>query len=253
MRKLTLISLITMTTFAVVAQEDTATVSTDTKDFTLDGELGLIFTTGNTETSSFKGRLSSSHELKNWSNEYMVEALYRQDESTNENGEEETQTSAQKWFGSAQANYKLDNPDNRLFGFASYEDDRFSGFDFQATVAGGWNSKLWDDDTSTLSYSVGPGYSFADTADGEDVSGVIFRAASDYRWKLSETATFKQIMSTEIGSENTKSRSETSLSAQINGSMSLKVSLILNHNSDVEEGTENLDTETAATLVYTFF
>ena len=250
MRNITLIGLISSIAFSSAAQGQDAA---DPKDFTLDGEFGLIFTTGNTETTSLKGRLSSSHELESWSNHYMVEALYRQDESTNDAGEQETQTSAQKWFGSAQANYKLDNPDNRLFGFASYEDDRFSSFDFQATLAGGWNSKLWDNDTSSLSYSVGPGYSFAETSEGEDVSSVIFRAASDYRWKLSETATFKQIMSTEVGSENTKSRSETSLSAQINGSMSLKVSLILNHNSDVEEGTENLDTETAATLVYTFF
>lgn len=253
MRTIKIISLISILSIAGVAHANTVTETTKQKDFTLDGEFGLIFTTGNTETSSFKGRLSSNHELHNWSNEYMIEALYRQDESTNDQGVEETQTSAQKWFGSAQGNYKLKNPDNRLFGFASYEDDRFSGFDFQATLAGGWNSKLWNNDTSSFSYSVGPGYSFAETSEGEDVSGVIFRAAADYRWRISETATFKQITSTEVGSQNTKSRSETSVSAQINGSMSLKVSLILNHNSDVEAGTENLDTESAATLVYTFF
>lgn len=223
------------------------------KSFTLDGELGLIFTTGNTETSSFKGRLTSHHELEMWSNDYALESLYKRDEVTTSDGTEETQTSAQKFFVSGQGNYKLENPNNRLFVFGSYEDDRFSSFDFQATLAAGWNSKVWDDDVSTFSYSLGPGYSFAETNDGEDVSGVIVRAAGDYTWRISETATFKQLLSTEVGSENTKSKSESSISAQINGSLSLKFSIILNHNSDVESGTENLDTETAATLVYNFF
>ncbi len=248
MRNKTILLLTGLCSFGSIANE-----SDQAKDFTLDSEIGLIFTTGNTDTSSFKGRLSSHHELESWSNDYLFETLYKRDEVTTDAGSEEAQTSAQKFYASGQGNYKLKNPDNRLFGFASYEDDRFSGFDFQATVAAGWNSKLWDDDSSTFSYSIGPGYSFADTSDGEDVSGVIVRAAADYKWKMSETATFKQLISTEVGSNNTKSRSETSISAQINGSMSLKVSLMLNHNSDVESGTENLDTETAATLVYSFF
>ena len=64
-------------------------------------------------------------------------------------GNELERTSAQKFFGSAQANYKLENPDHRLFGFASYEDDRFNSFEYQATVAAGWSQKVWNDgDTS---------------------------------------------------------------------------------------------------------
>ena len=248
MRNTSLFLFAGLASFGVLAEEEQKP-----KDFTLDGEVGFIFTTGNTETSSFKGRLTSHHELEMWSNDYVLEALYKKDEVTTDSGNEETQTSAQKFFVSGQGNYKLKNPDNRLFAFASYEDDRFSSFDYQATIAGGWNSKVWDDDSSTFSYSLGPGYSFADTVEGEDASSFIVRAAGDYLWRISDTATFKQLLSTEVGSENVKSKSETSISAQINGSMSLKFSIVLNHNSEVEAGTENLDTETAATLVYTFF
>lgn len=223
------------------------------KDFTLDGELGVIITSGNTETTSLKGRLSSHHEMTNWSNDYVLEALYKQDEITNDSDEQETQTTAQKFFVSAQGNYKLENPENRLFAFASYEDDRFSSFNYQATIAGGWNSSLWDHDNSKFSYSIGPGYSFADTDEDKDVGGIIVRGAIDYQWMISETANFKQLLSTEVGSENTKSKSETALSAKINGSMSMKLSLILNHNTEVADDLKNLDTETAVTLVYTFF
>jgi putative salt-induced outer membrane protein YdiY len=220
----------------------------EVKPFSMDGEFGFIATTGNTETTSIKGRLSAHQELTQWSNDFIIEALYKKDEIS-----DVEQTTAQKYFLSGQGNYKLENPDHRIFGFASYEDDRFSSFNYQATLAAGWSQKMWEDDTSKFSYSVGPGYSFAETNQGEDQNGLIVRAALDYQWKISDTANFKQLLSTEIGDDNTKSRSETSVSAQISGGLSLKVSLTLDHNSDVAADIEDLETQTAVTLVYSFF
>nr|WP_241737653.1 DUF481 domain-containing protein [Neptunicella marina] len=222
------------------------------KPFTMDGELGLIKTTGNTETTSLKATLSAHQEMQDWSNDYALETLYKQDELDTDDGKETT-TTAQKLFVSGQGNYKLTDPNHRLFAFASYEDDRFSGYQYQGTVAGGWGHQMWKTDTSSFNYSIGPGYAFAKTEDGESANGFIVRGALDYKWKISPTATFRQLISTEAGSNNTKSKSETSLSAKINGSLAMKVSLLLNHNSDVAEGNENLDTQTAVTLVYTFF
>ncbi|MFT5313359.1 MAG: putative salt-induced outer membrane protein [Paraglaciecola sp.] len=230
-----------------------AMAADEVKLFTMDGEFGFIATSGNTETTSVKGKIAAHQELARWSNDFMFEALYKKDDITLENGEQASQTTAQKYFLSGQGNYKLDNPDHRLFAFASYEDDRFSSFDYQSTIAAGWSQKMWQDDTSQFAYSVGPGYSFAKKIDGTNESGLIARGALDYQWKISDTATFKQLLSTEVGADNTKSKSETSVSAQINGSLSMKVSLIMDHNSDVVQGTEKLDSQTAATVVYTFF
>ncbi|MCV2883466.1 DUF481 domain-containing protein [Aestuariibacter sp. AA17] len=227
--------------------------SEESKPLTLDGEFGLIVTTGNTETTSFKTKLSSHHELESWSNDYIAEALYKQENIENDDGEEESQTSAQKIFLSAQGNYKLDNPEYRLFGFSSYEDDRFSSFKYQATIASGWSHKVWDDEYGKFEYSIGPGYSIAETNEGESANSIIARGALDYRWKISETATFRQQFSTEVGADNTKSKSETSVSAQINGGLAMKVSLTMDHNSDVDEDKEHLDTQTAVTVVYNFF
>jgi len=220
----------------------------EVKPLSMNGEFGYIATTGNTETTSIKGSVSAHNELAKWSNDFIVEALYKKDKIS---GTE--QTTAQKYFLSAQGNYKLENPEHRLFGFASYEDDRFSSFDYQATLAAGWSQKIWEDDVSGFSYSVGPGYAFIQTNEGVNQNGPVVRAALDYQWKISDTANFKQLLSTEVGSDNTKSKSETSVSAQIDSDLSLKVSFILDHNSDVTEGIDNLDTQTAVTLVYSFF
>lgn len=218
------------------------------KPFSMDGEFGFIATSGNTETTSVKGKLSAHQELKMWSNDYKVEALYKKDDV---NGE--SLTTAHKYFLSGQGNYKLTNPDHRIFGFASYEDDRKSSFEYQSTIAGGWSHKLWKDDDSKFSYSIGPGYSFAKRLNGESENGLIVRGSFDYQRKISDTANFKQLVSTEVGSDNTKSKSESSVSAKISDEFSLKVSLILDHNSDVPDGKKKLDTQTAITLVYTFF
>jgi putative salt-induced outer membrane protein len=220
----------------------------EVKSFSMDGEFGFIATTGNTETTSIKGKLSAHQDLTQWSNDFIVEALYKKDEV---NGVE--LTTAQKYFLSGQGNYKLENPAHRLFAFSSYEDDRFSSFNYQATLASGWSQEMWEEDTSKFSYSIGPGYSFNQTNEGIDQNGMIVRAALDYQWKISDTANFKQLLSTEVGSDNTKSKSETSVSAQISGDLSLKVSLILDHNSDVADDIDNLDTQTSVTLVYSFF
>ena len=44
----------------------------------------------------------------------------------------------------------------------------------------------------------------------------------------------------------------TALTAKVNTSLALKVSLTIKNNSEVPVGTEKTDTETAVTLVYSF-
>jgi len=222
------------------------------KPFTMDGEFGLIVTTGNTESTSATAGITAQQELENWSNDYQIKGLYKE-ETVIQDGEEVERTSAQKFFASAQGNYKLENPDHRLFVFSSYEDDRFSNFAYQATLAGGWSQKMWETEKTAFEYSVGPGYSWAETQAGVDNDSFIVRGSAAFKWFISDTAKFTQTASTEVGSENTKSRAESALTATISGSLSMKVSLRLDHNSNVAEGVEKLDTETAVTLVYNFF
>ncbi|TDF35049.1 DUF481 domain-containing protein [Alteromonadaceae bacterium M269] len=242
------LSMLAVLSGGVMAQDEEAP-----KDFTMQGSLGAILTSGNTQTTSLKGDLKAHHELQKWSNDYTFEAAFRSEQVEQDDGTDATETTAQRVFISGQGNYKLNNESQRLFVFGSYEDDRFNAFNFQSTLAAGWNEQLWDTKKSKFAYSVGPGYAFNETDEGESVNNFIVRGALDYQYNISDTATFVQIVSTEVGSTNTKSKSESALTAKINGKLSMKVSLILNHNTDVTDDRKNLDTETAVTLVYTFF
>ena len=215
----------------------------EVKPFSMDGEFGLISTSGNTDNTSVKAKLSASQELDKWSNDFLAEGLYTESDDS---------TTANQYFISGQGNYKLENPDHRLYIFGSYKNDKLSSYNYQSTISAGWNEKLWDNGTTSFEYSVGPGYSFAET-DDENLDSAVLRGALAFAWKVTDTATFNQSLSTEIGEDNTKSNSETSLSAKINDAMSLKFSLTLDHNTYVSEGTDKLDSQVAATVVYAFF
>lgn len=224
----------------------------DKKPLTLDGEFGVLMSTGNTEATSLKAGITSEHEMLSWSNSYFAEVLYKTSEV---DGENESQTTAQRFFGSAQFNYKLKETDRRLFFYTDYENDRFNGYDYRASLASGWTQKFDLEGESDFRYSVGPGYSLVEAEVDTDAppSSFILRASAEYRYQWESGAKLRQFVSTEAGSQNTKSRSETALSAKIMGKLAMKLSFVLSHESSPTENAENLSTETSLALVYNFF
>ena len=223
--------------------------------FEMSGELGLSFTSGNRDGNMFFGKLNASHDTKIWSSRYVANILYKQNEST-VNGERRRIKSAQKYFISAQSDYKLKTPSNRLFVYGEFEDDHFNTYKYQAALAFGWTERLWADKYSEFQYSVGPGYAISklkpDIA-GKSQIGLIIRAAMEYKIMLNENATFRQFLSTETDNDFSRSVSETSLAAKINGALAMKLSINMTHNESPNLIKEPLDTQTSVTLVYQFF
>ncbi|WP_218310046.1 DUF481 domain-containing protein [Alteromonas antoniana] len=227
----------------------------DVPHFSLDGELGILAATGNTDTTSLKAGITSEHETVNWSNSYFAELLYKESEVAAD-GETTREKTAQRFFGYAQFDYKLDHPGRRLFMYSDYENDAFNGYDYRASLAAGWSQRLWRNEESEFRYSVGPGYAFISAEPGTTTSvnnGVIMRASAEYRYRWPSGARLRQFVSTETGADNTKSRSETSISANLFGSLAMKLSVILNHETDAAEDVDPLNTETSVALVYQFF
>lgn len=223
--------------------------------FKMTGELGLLVAGGNTQGTALNGSLNASHNSKQWHNQYVANLLYKQNERDIE-GQQQRVTSAQKVFLSAQSDYKLNDPQKRLFLYGEFEDDRFNRYAYQAALAMGWSEQLWRNDSSEFRYSIGPGYAISklnEPSEGQEQSGMIVRAAIEYERKISEKATFRQFLSTETDSAFSRSVSETSLAAKINGSLAMKLSLNMIHNKSPDNIGKTLDTETAVTLVYQFF
>lgn len=265
MKKLTVASLLAVLPLAAI----TAVADEPPKPLAADMELGLLLTSGNTDSTALKAKMDAKHDMARWRNHYVLEALYKKDEVMSEQDGvevEEDQVTAEKYFASTQADYKLDSKHRALFVFGSYDEDKFSGYDFQAAIAVGYSDRLFQGDRSFLDYSVGPGMSFSRTDEVRDETGVLVtdniseesamvRVAGNYQYDFSENAKFTQTFSSDVSLEsgaNTRTKAESAVIANLTRSMALKASFIVTHNTEVPEDRTSTDSQTALTVVYSF-
>jgi putative salt-induced outer membrane protein len=215
-------------------------------------ELGAISTTGNTTGTSVTGKIDARHEMAKWSNEYSVSGFFKQDQYTREDGSKYSQRAAERYSFSAKAAYKLIGEGKRAFVLGSHVNDRFGAYTSYTSFAIGHASQWFSSEDATLDVELGPGYFHGQRAKGPGESGVTVRAATNFRWRLSEWALFAQNTSVERGTSNVRSTAETSLSTKINGTMQMKAAFIARNDTNVPDGKKKTDTQTSLTLVYSF-
>ena len=239
-RKLAILSALSVTALPMsVAAEEAKSV------WTGGAELGFVLTSGNTETQTVNGKVDLTKDLETWRNNAKLEAL---------NTSEDESTSAEKYIAAWKSDYKFDNA-NFLFISAQYDDDRFSGFDYQASTAVGYGRRILDNETHLLDLEAGPGFrrsKISEVAEGQDdvEDEGILKLAGKYRYNFSKTAEFSEDLTVDIGEESTISKSVTAVKAQIVGKLAMKISYTVKHTSEVPAETKSTDRETALTLVY---
>lgn len=252
----TLLILSALSYFAVAQEEE------EKKPLEIEAEFGLSTTSGNTSTQTFKSRLEVKQDLENWRNKYVLQSLFTRNEVEDDQGELVERTAAEKYFGSAQGDYKLNKNNAAFFIFGEYDRNRFSGFEYQYTVALGYSDRLFTTDNSYLSYNIGPGVTVIKEEDDETTGmemeaeeTFVVRFLVEYVYQISENSKFTQNINTNYSpdsDENTKTRAITALTAQLNSSFALRASFTVDYNSQVPEEREHADTETAVTIVYSF-
>lgn len=134
----------------------------------------------------------------------------------------------------------------------NYEDDKFSGYDYRVSEALGYGRRVIDEPTLMLSLEIGPGARQSKLETGGSDNEMTARGAAKLEWKIAETSTFTEDLTTDVGEDVTVTKSITALRAQINGSLATKITYTIKNTSDVPVGVRKTDTETAVTLVYSF-
>lgn len=239
---------------AVIHAQEAEQESAQERAWDIEMEAAYLLKRGNSESESVLGKINAAHDGVNWRQTVKAEAVNTVGE--NDNGEEER--TAERYY----ASYKLDRKladNNYLFNVVTYDKDNFSGFHYQASYALGLGRRFLDTPSHTLDLEAGPGYRVEclepedsyTSCDDKDES-VIARFAGDYKWKISENASFRQSVATEVGEENTSIRSETSVTSKINDHFAMRLSHLVTRDSEVPAGTHNTDQETTVSLVYTF-
>jgi putative salt-induced outer membrane protein len=224
----------------------------DGKVWQTSAELGAINTSGNTAGTSITGKIDARQELDSWNNQYIFSAFFKEDEKTDEAGNNVNERSAERYLISAKGAYKLNTEFDNVFMIGSHTNDQFGAFEKYNTVAVGYGTRLYQAKTQHLDVEIGPGYFFGTRATGETENGLIIRGAAAYHWQISESAAFSQTMSVEYGDDNTRSIAETAVTAKINGAMQMKAAFLVQNDSDVQPDKKNTDTQTSLTLVYSF-
>ena len=231
------VAILFLASTSVVAQQGPVT-----NDVMTEVELGAIFTSGNTEDENVKYKITVDWLRGNYDTRFSTEGFRSSKENV---------LAAQRLYHVARTRYALAE-NSYWMARTSYEDDRFSGYDYQAdaTISYGRNF-LQSIDNMALSGDIGVGMRKSES-DLEDFSETIIRAAGEYEWSISDTANFFQNLSAEAGDETSIFRSESGIESEIMENVSMRFSVKVKHQTEVPIGREKTDTETAITLVWNF-
>lgn len=211
-------------------------------------DFGYGSTSGNTETESFSLRSKARLTSGAFVNEAELQAV-----SASQNGV----TNKERYYAAYQLNRDLSELVSSFIR-ADYDNDRFSGFEYQYLTAAGAAITWMVPENHRLKTDLGLGYRYSElqpdavTMEEANQEETIVRFALDYEWQFSDTARFTQKITSDKGRENTISRSDTELRLTIAEPVSLVVGQHYKFYSDPLPGTQSTDRETKVAVSYSF-
>ena len=212
-------------------------------DWSGKGTLGGVLARGNTDTETFNANLDVATTVDRWTHKFGATILHTVNDDV---------TSADRWEVRAETNYALTDR-SYLFGTLRYEDDAFTDFSYQATLAGGYGYKFIMTDATKLEGQLGVGYRKAELQlTGESQDNAILRGALNFEHKLTATTLVYDRFLVEAGEDNTYLQNALGLEVKINETFALGLDYQVRHNTDVLPGTEETDQVLTANLVYGF-
>lgn len=217
-------------------------------------ELGVLISDGNTEAKSANTKLDLVHEGSKWRNMLGFAALY---------GENAEFSTAERYEARYQTDYKITDKFSWFFSLRG-EQDRFSGFEYQATAATGASYKFIDSPTTQLDASLGAGYrrlkeeilvksdagEVLDRIEGEEGSEPVLTFSSNYAHNFTENTKITNKLLAESGPDNTAVQNDIALAVSMSKALALAVGVGVRYNSNPPPLAESTDTLMTVNLVY---
>lgn len=259
-----LLLLLGLLSFAVVANEepehdeitmpgliDLGILGTITGDI----ELGFLFIDGNTDARGWRIATEMVHDTEYFRNRYNVQGRIQKNQFTdNTTGDVNSQTTVKRYALAGQSNYKFLTGTQSFFGRGAYAYDMFGAFKQQGSLATGYANRVYERQANYLDLETGPGFAFRESASGNTTKGLIWFLAANLEQEIYKGSRFRQTFegSVSLDGENSMFTSRSTLTSQINGRLGMRLSFTAHYNSRPEGNLETLDTETSASLVYSF-
>lgn len=205
-------------------------------------DAGITDVAGNTRSRTLLG--SSRLEGKHGAFSHLLEASGKNISESSLRTAEQYRVAGKESWNMSEADY--------LFGYLSWDKDRFNGYEWQLTAAAGYGRKLLHDDRHTLAMEAGPGYRHDELPNSDTEDHGLLRAAAQYDLVIAENSHFLQRLEGEFSEDDTLTRSLTELGYRLNASLLLSASLEIRRNDNPPAGTRNSDRTTAIKLGWTF-
>lgn len=233
-----------LTLASIAAQAETAAVAVAPPvGWQGKGEAGLVFARGNSVADTINFKLGMSEVVDQWKHSLEMSAL-----RASTGGVE----SADRYMAGWQSDYQLDAR-SFWFGGLRYENDKFSGFDYQASASTGLGYKFYDTDRIRLAAQAGAGYRrLKNSVTGEASGDVVFVAGMDYENKLTATTKVVDKFHTEAGSSNTLLTNFLGLEVRMSDALALSVGVDVRDNTKPPAGKQRVDTVSTVNVVYAF-
>lgn len=220
------------------------------------GQAGYVMARGNSDTDSANVKLDVNLLRNAWKHALALDGLF---------GRSSGITSSERWDLRLQSDYQITA---RWFSFGalSYQDDRFSGFQYQASASGGMGYKFLDSDATKLSAQLGVGYralrpellikndagAVIDRIPQETHSEVVATAGIDFSHQFNPSTRLTDKMNAESGSSNTSLRNDLALEVKMSKKLSLAAGFSVLENTNPPAGLKQTDMITTLNLVYAF-
>jgi putative salt-induced outer membrane protein len=210
------------------------------------GEAGLAIATGNSDSKQINAKVAVGRKLESWEHSFGFGALYVRSDD---------ETTARRWETFGQTRYVF--RDEKAFSYigARYEEDRFSGFDYQAVVTTGLGNKFIDSGETRLSGQVGLGYKTSDVLPSPEAPqrtdhAFVGTAGLEFMHKLTATTTVTNKFNAEATSDNNFLQNELGVAVKMTDRIALSLGYAVRHNTNPPSGFRKTDTLSTVNLVY---
>ncbi|WP_035416276.1 DUF481 domain-containing protein [Ferrimonas kyonanensis] len=213
-------------------------------------ELGLQYTSGNTESSNFNSRGKIVYDAEAARHETNLHAYFASDNQS---------TTAEQYTVQYQLDYKLKGT-QYVYGRSELIWDRFGSFTQQQIYSFGYGYSPIDHRHTKLSLEAGAGYRYnkpnlsdSDTdSDGSSTDEGIARFAGKLEQRLHEYTTFNAEGAVETGNRNTIATLKLSIRNQLWADLALKIGTDVKYTEKVPENSEKTDIISTVNLLYSF-
>ncbi len=224
--------------------------------WTGEGSLSAGVTTGNTETTDLGLGLDIGRDFGVWKVGLQAAADF---------GETAGVETRNRIFLGTNLDRQIND---KLFGFGaiSYEKDEFSGFASRTFIGGGLGYEIFNSDTLGWTVRGGPGFKIDEieaVLDNSTIPATVLVPAvteesisalgeSNWRYAFNDNVGLTNDTKALWADTSTQISNITALTAQLNGSLSARISFEARHDTNPPLGFEDTDTISRVSLVYGF-